>query len=333
MTNSEPLSRALLEVLREKQGWRLDDQVPAALEQQLLRAGGPALDAVVAVGKTGIEGARLAALLVVKFPDLPWPAEELAVTIASKLSKDKPEDRSARYEALQGLVGRQPGLVALLLRRLVLDVPERQMEVALLPDLCQQQRGCPGIFLDALKRVAAVPGQQMVMSGLIFRGFCDLPPDADAEIQAEIALASERFDDAAWIRGADEVRLIELLGDLPSLAGVVLVRSALELALDCVERCLSLRQWSREVGAALVAPLVMWKDQLADVAPWMEDVYEKYLARMTGTPRAAEAINLLARIHAGYYRQLRHNPVIERKQAWRQWAEERTGHRRQVGFW
>lgn len=328
MTNGELLSKALEASVREKRAWRLDDLVSADLEQQLLSADGHALDAVLAVAKTGIEGARFAAVLVVRYPALPWPAEELAVAIASKLSKDTPEHKSARYEALQRLLDQVPDLVAALLRRLVLEVPESQMEVALLADLCRHQRRCPGIFLDALKRGAAIPGQQMVMSGLIFRGFCDLPPDADAEIRAEIALACARFDDAAWIRKADEIRLIELFGDLPSLAGVVLLRDALELALDCVERCLSLRQWNRAIGAALVAPLVMWKDEVADVAPWMEGVYKEYLAKMAATPYAAEAADLLARIHAGYYRQLKHNPVIERKQVWRKRARDRAAHRR-----
>ena len=325
MTKSQSLIEELKASLSRRRTWTLSDRVPDGLGIHLRGADRRALDAVVQVARSGMEGARFVALLVLQYPDLPWPGEDLAMALGHKLSKDQPEQKAARYEALRWLTCHNSDLVATLLRGLVLDVPESQMEVVLLADLCDRQRHCPDVFLDALKRVAGLPGQQMVMSGLVFRGFCDLPPEAMAEIRAEITLACDRFHDPAWVRGAEEARLIEIFGDLPSLAGVVLLPDVLELALDCVTKCLSMRRWHRGVGAALVGPLVMWKGEVVDVAPWMESVYEEYLAKMVGKPLGVEAASLLSRIRSGYYRQLKRNPVIEAKQVWRIRAKERIG--------
>lgn len=321
----DPLVDALRAAVRSKRVWGKKDELPAEVERILAEVGAREIAEVVRVAESGIEGARLAALLVVRHPDWPWPVRQTARAIARRLSKDDSEQQTARQDALVLLVRRERGVLEYLIEELVLGVADNVMEVSLVADLCEHQRECPGVFLDALKRMAAVPGQQMVLSGMIFRGFSRLPPDADEEIRAEINLACDRFDDGVWIRRGDEARLLELFGDVLSLAGILLRRDVFAVALERVCAFLSQRQWGVSVVAAIVAPLVIWKGEVGDLAPWMEHEYEACLTHVGGdVPWGKEARDLAVLIRNGYYRQLKRNLIIERKQVWREWARERA---------
>jgi len=304
--------------------WGKKDELPAEIERALALAGAQGIAELVRVAESGTEGARLAALLVVKHPDWPWPVRQMALAVARKFSKDNSEQQTARHDALMLLVRRERGVLEHLIEELILRVADSSMEGCLVADLCEHQRECPGVFLEALKRIAAVPGQQMVLSGMIFRGFSGLPPDADEEIRAEINLACDRFDDGAWIRRGDEARLLELFGDVLSLAGILLQRDVLAAALERVCAFLSQRHWGVGVAAAIVTPLVMWKGEVGDLAPWLEHEYEARLTQMGDVPWGMEARDLATRIRDGYYRQLKRNLIIERKQVWREWATERA---------
>jgi len=318
------VARALQTVLRAKRVWSADDNVPSELEQLLASAGENGVVEVLSAAQASLEGARLAALLVIRHPSWLWPSRELALAIARRLGKDRPEQETARYDAILLLTKREPGVVEYLLRELVLGVPENAMETVLVADLCERQRECPDVFLEALKRVAGVQGQRLVMSGLIFRGFCELPPSADGEMRAAIVRACERFHDPAWIGRGDEQRLLELFGDVLSLAGVLLDRDVFGSALECICELLSQRPWSRTVAPGLVTPLVMWKDQVEEVAPWLEGEYEARLSPREQATWGGEATELIRRIRSGHYRRLKRNPAIERRQAWREWAAERA---------
>jgi len=328
VTNVREVADILRTALRAKRVWAAGDSPPEGVERLVEAVGSSAFEEVVRVARSSIDGSRFAALLVARHPDWPWPSPAMALALAHKLGKDRPEQKTARYSALSLLAAREPSVVETLLRNLVLEVPEAAMEVALVADLCGRQRQCPDVFLDAVKKVASVPGQQLVMSGLIFRGFCDLPPDADREIAAEIKLACERFDDAAWIQGGQESRLIELLGDVLALAGVLLQRDVFAMALENTCRILSQRDWSISVAAGLMSPLVMWKGEVEEIAPWLEDEYGARLSQMGDARWGQEAVDLAARVRAGYYRELKRNLVIEAKQLWRRWARERVRSRR-----
>jgi hypothetical protein len=318
------VANAFEDAARTRKVWSKRDVPAAALEKILEGAGPDALRGIVDGAKRSIVAAQLAALLVVRHPDLPWPACELSEAIARRLAKDKPEQKTARYDAVLALAARERGVTEHLLRTWVIGAPADSIEAVLVADLAERQRDCPTVFLDALKRVASVTGQQLVLSGLVLRGFADLPPAEDDAIREEIRSACERFDDDAWIARSMEERLLELFAEVLSLSAILLDPAVFSAALKMICRFLARREWHVPVAAGLMSPLVMWKDDVVHVAPWMEDAYEKELLQMAGASWGSEAVALVAHIRSGRYRNLKRNRVIEGKQAWRQWAKERA---------
>lgn len=310
--------------VRTRKVWSKRDTPPAALERALEGASPDVLLSIVDGAKRSIVAAQLAALLVVRRPDLPWPACELSEAIAHRLAKDTPEQKTARHDAVLALAAREPGVTEHLLRTRVVLAPADSIEAVLVADLAERQRDCPTVFLDALKRVASVSGQQLVLSGLILRGFADLPPAEDDAIREEIRSACERFDDDAWIARSKEERLLELFSEVLSLSAILLEQATFSTALKTICRFLAQREWRVPIAAGLMSPLVMWKDDVVHVAPWMEGVYENELLQVSGVSKRNEAVALVAHIRGGYYRNLKRNRVIEGKQAWRRWAKERV---------
>lgn len=321
---SSELEERLERVLREKSDWTATDEIPVELRRVFLEVKPETLSELAEFAKKSLRHSRLVALLVLELPDVAWPANDLALSLASRLEKDGPATGGLRHDAIRLLVGRDFSIAERLLARYVLGVPASRTESALLADLADLQRHFPEAFLNSLKKVALLPDDELVLSGLLFRGYANFAPEEDEELRAAIIRACSKFEDPTWILAGKEQRVLEILGDVPALSAVLLNRADFSRALSTICRLVSLRNWSAGVSGALVRPLVMWKEEVSDVAPWMELEYRLVLQQLSGTHLGAEAVALWKRIEGGYYRNLKRNPVIERQQLWRDRARARA---------
>ncbi len=306
---------------RKRRRWRKSDGIPQEWRDAILMTADDACLArtLAKFASRNRAGARFSALLVETLGDRQWPVN-VAVAIAAHLREDAPEDDGLLFQAIRSWAGKEVGVAEALLRALVLECPLETVQ----PDLLWACGGIrlldPPLFVRAIQRCALLDGDVPEFAGVLFAEVADQPPEADGRIRVLLGEMRRALADSKWTREAREQALLELLRDSLNLTCVQFCRPLFDGALRSALGCIASRPWTGHVAASLAAPLVLLKDDASTLAPWVEETYRAVLADR----HEPYALDICKRLADGYYRGLRRNPVIERKQRWREWAADRV---------
>lgn len=309
------------DALRKKDNWREGDGVPEDLWTRLKDSASRAEfeGALIALASKSISAARMAAAWVASQSGHDWSAE-LAVAIARHLPAEARSEAGLLFGVLRAWATRDKSIARKLLTTGVIEASAGRIEVDLLW-VCEAARlQDPDTFALALRRASIDPGAAEVsLSGVLFAGIAGLPPAEDVRIRALLRRVGSMLEDLDWLQQAREAALLDIIRDFLNLAVVLACRRTFLSAFAACLKGARSRPWSGSIAANLAAPLVLLKD-VSLRAPWLEEAYLDALQAYHGD----YGQEISEGIRSGYYRNLRRNPVIEKKQEWRRWWDERA---------